>query len=492
MKILNDILKNIEIAKVIGSTDVEVGSIEFDSRKVEPDSVFVAVKGTQVDGHIFIPRAIEAGAKIIVCETLLEKLSENITYLIVKNSSKSLGNLASNFYGNPSSKLMLIGVTGTNGKTTVVSLLYDLFKKLGYKTGLLSTIQNKIGDEIIGATHTTPDPVQINKLLSRMVHAGCTHCFMEVSSHAIDQDRIAGLIFEGGIFTNITHDHLDYHKTFDNYLKVKKKFFDELPDYAFALSNIDDKNGRVILQNTIALKKTYSLKSLSDFKCKIIENQFEGLELNIDGQEFWCRLIGSFNAYNLLAVYAAAILLSEEKSKVLTALSMVEAVEGRFDVIRSQNNITGIVDYAHSPDALKNVLDTIHSIRTKNETLITIVGAGGDRDKNKRSLMGKIVSRKSNKVILTSDNPRSEEPEQVIKDIEKGVEPINYKKVVSITNRREAIKAACSFAKPGDIILVAGKGHEKYQEIKGKKYPFDDKEVLREFLTTLSIIKNEN
>ena len=492
MKFLNDILKNIEITKVIGSTDVEVGSIEFDSRKVEPDSVFVAVKGTQVDGHTFISKAIDAGAKIIICEILPEKLSENITYLIVKNSSKALGILASNFYGNPSSKLMLIGVTGTNGKTTVVSLLYDLFKKLGYKAGLLSTIQNKIGDEIIGATHTTPDPVQINKLLNRMVHAGCTHCFMEVSSHAIEQDRIAGLIFEGGIFTNITHDHLDYHKTFDNYLKVKKKFFDELPEYAFALSNIDDKNGRVILQNTKALKKTYSLKSLSDFKCKIIENQFEGLELNIDGQEFWCRLIGSFNAYNLLAVYAAAVLLGEEKSKVLTALSMVEAVEGRFDVIRLQNNITGIVDYAHSPDALKNVLDTISSIRTKNETLITIVGAGGDRDKNKRSLMGQIVSRKSDKIILTSDNPRSEEPEQVIKDIEKGVEPINYKKVISITNRREAIKTACSFAKPGDIILVAGKGHEKYQEIKGKKYPFDDKEVLREFLTTLSIIKNTN
>lgn len=492
MKFLNDILKNIEITKAIGLTDVEVSSVGFDSRKIEPDSVFVAVKGTQVDGHAFISKSIDAGAKIIICETIPKKLVENITYLIVKNSSKSLGILASNFYGNPSSKLMLIGVTGTNGKTTVVSLLYDLFKKLGYKTGLLSTIQNKIGDEIIGATHTTPDPVQINKLLNRMVHDGCTHCFMEVSSHAIDQDRIAGLIFEGGIFTNITHDHLDYHKTFDNYLKVKKKFFDELPDYAFALSNIDDKNGRLILQNTKALKKTYSLKSLSDFKCKIIENQFEGLELNIDGQEFWCRLIGSFNAYNLLAVYGAAVLLGEEKSKVLTALSTVEAVEGRFDVIRSQNNITGIVDYAHSPDALKNVLDTISSIRTKNETLITIVGAGGDRDKNKRSLMGQIVSRKSDKVILTSDNPRSEEPEQVIKDIEKGVEPINYKKVISITNRREAIKTACSFAKPGDIILVAGKGHEKYQEIKGVKYPFDDKEVLREFLTTLNIIKNTN
>jgi len=359
LKRLEDILKNIEITKVIGSTDIEVGSIVFDSRKVESDSVFVAVKGTQVDGHAFISKAIDAGAKIIVCEIPPEKLIENITYLIVKSSSKSLGNLASNFYGNPSSKLMLIAVTGTNGKTTVVSLLYDLFKKLGYKTGLLSTIQNKIDDEIIGATHTTPDPVQINKLLNRMVNDGCTHCFMEVSSHAIDQERIAGLTFEGGIFTNITHDHLDYHKTFDNYLKVKKKFFDELPDYAFVLSNIDDKNGRVILQNTKALKKTYSLKSPSDFKCKIIENQFEGLELNIDGQEFWCRLIGSFNAYNLLAVYAAACLSGEEKSKVLIALSTVEAVEGRFDVIRSQNNITGIVDYAHSPDSLKNVLDTI-------------------------------------------------------------------------------------------------------------------------------------
>ena len=392
--------------------------------------------------------------------------------------------MASNFYDNPSSKLKLVGITGTNGKTTIASLLYKLFQNLGYPTGLLSTIQNKIENKIVAATHTTPDPVQINKLINQMVSDGCEYCFMEVSSHAIDQDRIAGLEFAGGIFTNLSHDHLDYHINFDNYLKAKKKFFDELSPKAFALTNTDDRNGNIMLQNTKAIKKSYSLKGVSDFKCKIIENDFEGLLLNIDGQELCTKLIGNFNASNLLAVYATAVLLGENPAEVLTSLSSLETVEGRFDYIRSANNIVGIVDYAHSPDALKNVLDTIDSIRTHNETLITVFGAGGDRDKEKRPVMGKVASEKSNKVILTSDNPRSEIPEKIIKEIENGIGPEYSNRVISITNRKEAIKAACSFARSGDIILIAGKGHEKYQEIKGVKHPFDDKEILKNYLLT--------
>jgi UDP-N-acetylmuramoyl-L-alanyl-D-glutamate--2,6-diaminopimelate ligase len=482
LKKLGEILTNIEVTKVIGPIYIEISSIEFDSRNVKPDTVFVAVKGTQVDGHSYIDKAVSSGAKVIVCEHLPKKLHKIITYIQVKNSAKSLGILSSNFHDNPSSKLKLIGITGTNGKTTIVSLLFELFQKMGYACGLISTIQNKIENKVVNATHTTPGPVQINKLLNQMVEAGCSFCFMEVSSHAIDQERIAGLEFAGGIFTNITHDHLDYHKTFIEYLKTKKKFFDELPDSAFALSNIDDKNGNFILQNTKALKRTYSLKSVSDFKCKIIENLFEGLLLDIEGQEFWSNLIGHFNAYNLLAVYATAVLLGKDKTEILLTLSLLDAVEGRFEYIRSQNNIRGIVDYAHSPDALENVLNTISSIRTRNETLITIIGAGGNRDKKKRPLMGQIASRKSDKVIITSDNPRSEDPEAIIKDIEKGVEPQYFNKVISIVNRKEAIKTACVFAKHGDIILLAGKGHEKYQEIKGVKHPFDDKEILKEFL----------
>ncbi len=483
MRKLDDILKGIEINKTIGSSDIEINTIQFDSRKVNTGDVFVAIKGTQVDGHSYIEQVLQSEAKAIVCEILPEHLKD-VVYILVKNSSRALGIMASNFYDNPSSKLKLVGITGTNGKTTIASLLYKLFQNLGYPTGLLSTIQNKIENKIVAATHTTPDPVQINKLINQMVSDGCEYCFMEVSSHAIDQDRIAGLEFAGGIFTNLSHDHLDYHINFDNYLKAKKKFFDELSSKAFALTNTDDRNGNIMLQNTKAIKKSYSLKGVSDFKCKIIENDFEGLLLNIDGQELCTKLIGNFNASNLLAVYATAVLLGENPAEVLTALSSLETVEGRFDYIRSANNIVGIVDYAHSPDALKNVLDTIDSIRTHNETLITVFGAGGDRDKEKRPVMGKVASEKSNKVILTSDNPRSEIPEKIIKEIENGIGPEYSNRVISITNRKEAIKAACSFARSGDIILIAGKGHEKYQEIKGVKHPFDDKEILKNYLLT--------
>ncbi len=483
MKKLTNILKGIEVVKTIGSIDIEFNSIQFDSRKVSRGDIFVAIKGTQADGHTFIEKVIQSGANTIICETMPEH-QKGIVYIQVKNSSKALGKLASNFYDSPSTKLKLVGVTGTNGKTTIASLLFDLFQSMGYPSGLLSTIQNKIENKIITATHTTPDPIQINKLLDQMVNDGCEFCFMEVSSHAIDQDRIAGLEFAGGIFTNLSHDHLDYHISFDNYLKAKKKFFDELPAESFALTNTDDRNGKVMLQNTKATKKTYSLKGASDFKCRIIENNFDGLLLNIDGQELCSNLIGSFNAYNLLAVYASAVLLGEKPTEVLTALSNLKTVEGRFDYIRSINNIVGIVDYAHSPDALQNVLNTIDAIRTHNETLITVFGAGGDRDKQKRPIMGRVACEKSDKVILTSDNPRSEVPEEIMRDIENGIGPEYSSRVISITNRQEAIKAACSFARSGDIILVAGKGHEKYQEIQGIKHPFDDKEILKKYLLT--------
>jgi UDP-N-acetylmuramoyl-L-alanyl-D-glutamate--2,6-diaminopimelate ligase len=479
---LKDILYKTNITKVKGLTDIEINSIAFDSREVKPGCVFVAVKGINVDGHNFIDNSIQKGAVAVVCEKFPQNLKDGITYIKVKNSGFALGVISSNFFDNPSSKLMLVGVTGTNGKTTIATLLHQLFILLGYKTGLLSTIQNKINEQDIPATHTTPDALKINEIISEMVDSGCSYCFMEVSSHAIDQNRVAGLDFAGAIFTNITHDHLDYHKTFKNYLKIKKRFFDLLPSDAFALSNIDDKNGKIILQNTKAKTKTYSLKHKSDFKCKIIENQIEGLQLNIDGEDVWFRLIGNFNAYNLLAVYATAILLGEEKSKVLTALSSLKTVEGRFEYIKTQNNIIAIIDYAHTPDALKNILDAISVIRTKNEQLITVIGAGGDRDKKKRNLIGKVAAEKSDKVIFTSDNPRSEDPEQIIKEIKNGVDPVNYKKVISITNRKEAIKTACVLARAGDIILVAGKGHEKYQEIKGIKYPFNDKEILKKYL----------
>jgi len=481
-KNLNEILKNIETEKIIGTTEKNISEIVFDSRKIIDNCVFVATKGTKTDGHEFIQTAIEKGATVIVCEELPEKINDKITYLKVNDSSKALGLMASNYYDNPSAKLKLVGVTGTNGKTTIASLLYEMFKNLGYKAGLISTVKIKIVDDVLPATHTTPDALVINHLLKQMADDNCEYCFMEVSSHAVVQNRIAGLIYAGGIFTNLTHDHLDYHKTFDEYLKAKKGFFDGLPANAFALTNKDDKNGEVMLQNTKALKKTYSLKSMSDFKCKILENQFDGQFLNIDGEEVWCKLIGNFNAYNLLAIYSTAILLGEEKLEVLKVLSTLNAVEGRFQYVKSDNGILGIVDYAHTPDALKNVISTINEIRDESKKLITVVGCGGDRDAKKRPVMAKIACEDSTKVILTSDNPRTEEPEAILAEMQKGVEIIYVKKVLTIENRKEAIKTACSLAESGDIILVAGKGHENYQEIKGVRYPFNDLEILEEFI----------
>jgi UDP-N-acetylmuramoyl-L-alanyl-D-glutamate--2,6-diaminopimelate ligase len=482
MKLLKDILYKAGIIEVIGSTNVAITALGFDSRKVEKDSLFIAVKGTLSDGHKYIDETIAKGAISILCEEFPEALNERITYIKVKDTTAAMGIVAANFYDNPSEKIKLVGVTGTNGKTTTVTLLFNLFKKLGYKAGLLSTVKNQINNDIIPATHTTPDAIQLNALLSQMIEKGCTYCFMEVSSHAVVQNRIAGIHFTGSVFTNITHDHLDYHKTFDEYIKAKKKFFDNLGPDAFALTNRDDANGEVMLQNTRATKRTYSLRSMADFKCKVVENQFGGLLLNIDNQEVWSKLIGSFNAYNLLAVYATAMMLKEDKTNVLTTLSTLSPVEGRFQYIRTDNGIIGIVDYAHTPDALVNVLKTINDIRTGNEKVITVVGCGGDRDAVKRPVMAKIACDLSNKVILTSDNPRSEEPEMIIKEMQAGVDGVNRKKTISMTDRAEAIKTACSYAEPGDIILIAGKGHEKYQEIKGVKHPFDDLLVLQENL----------
>ncbi len=482
MKLLKDILYKAGILEVVGSTNIAITSLSFDSRKIEKDSLFIAIKGTQSDGHKFINDTISKGAVAILCEKIPENINEKIAYIKVADASLALGIIASNFYDNPSEKIKLVGITGTNGKTTTATLLFSLFKKLGYKVGLLSTVKNQINNDVIAATHTTPDSIQLNALLRQMIEKGCTHCFMEVSSHAVVQNRITGIHFTGAVFTNITHDHLDYHKTFDEYIKAKKKFFDGLGSNAFALTNRDDANGEVMLQNTKATKRTYSLHTMADFKCKVVENQFSGLHLNIDNNEIWSKLIGSFNAYNLLAVYATAILLKEDKTNVLTTLSTLGSVEGRFQYIRNNNGVIGIVDYAHTPDALQNVLKTINDIRTGNEKVITVVGCGGDRDSAKRPIMAKIACELSTKVILTSDNPRSEEPEKILKDMQAGVDAVNFKKTVSIADRYEAIKTACSYANDGDIILVAGKGHEKYQEIKGIKHPFDDIEVLQENL----------
>jgi UDP-N-acetylmuramoyl-L-alanyl-D-glutamate--2,6-diaminopimelate ligase len=482
MKLLKDILYRAGIEEVVGSTNIAVEKICFDSRAIEKFSVFVAVRGTQVDGHDFIEKAIVDGAVAIVCESIPEHLNDAITYVQVKNTGVALGYMAANFYENPSQRIKLIGITGTNGKTTTATLLYELFRSLGKKVGLLSTVRNLIGNEEIPATHTTPDPLQLNVLLTQMIEAGCTHCFMEVSSHAVHQHRIAGIEFDGAVFTNITHDHLDYHKTFDEYIKAKKGFFDDLSEGAFALVNADDKHSGVILQNCKAKHKSYAMKTVADFKVKILENQFEGLLLNIQNNEVWMKLIGTFNAYNALAVYGVAELLGETSIDILTALSKLDSVEGRFQHFKSEKGVIAIVDYAHTPDALDNVLKTIKDIRTGNETVISVVGCGGDRDKYKRPVMAAIACEWSNKVIFTSDNPRSENPETIIRDVEKGVEPIHYKKTLSISDRREAIKAACSLSEPGDIILVAGKGHEKYQEINGERFPFDDLEILKEML----------
>jgi UDP-N-acetylmuramoyl-L-alanyl-D-glutamate--2,6-diaminopimelate ligase len=482
MRYLKDILKNVEVREVYGPLDIEIQSLKFDSRTIEEGCLYFAIKGTVFDGHQYIHDAINSGAVAVVCERIPDQQEGNVSFILVDDSSYAKAAIASDFYGNPSAHLNLIGVTGTNGKTTTVTLLYQLFQKLGHRTGLISTIQNLVQDQVITSTHTTPDPVQLNELLAQMVKDGCTHCFMEVSSHSLVQHRVSGLRFTGGVFTNLTHDHLDYHKTFDAYLKAKKTFFDELSGKAFALINKDDRNGTTMVQNTKASILTYSMHSMADFRCKIIENQFQGLHLSLDGTDCWFKLIGSFNAYNLLAVYATAILLGEERQKVLTMLSLCEPVDGRFNYIRNQNAITAIVDYAHTPDALQNVLGTIQSIRTNKQKIITVVGAGGNRDVTKRPIMAKIACHQSDKVILTSDNPRFEKPEAILEDMKKGIEPQFAGKVLVIINRKEAIKAACSLAHSGDIILVAGKGHETYQEINGVRYPFDDKMILKEAL----------
>lgn len=482
MKLLLDILYRAGIEEVVGSTNVAIENICIDSRLAKKFSLFIAVKGTQMDGHEYISQAVGQGSLAIICEVLPEKLVKDVNYIQVKNSRYAAGVIAANFYGNPSDNLKLIGITGTNGKTTCATLLYELFIALGYKVGLLSTVRNLINGTEVEATHTTPDPISLNQLLADMLEAGCSHCFMEVSSHALDQHRVAGLIFTGAIFTNITHDHLDYHGTFDHYIRSKKMLFDQLPKDAFALINLDDRNGEVMVQNSKAKLITYGLKSMADRKAKILENNLTGLILNIDGQEVITRLIGSFNAYNILCVYGAAIELKEEKLQVLTTLSNLHSPEGRFQFVKTENNILGIVDYAHTPDALENVLSTIHELRTGNEKLITLIGCGGDRDKTKRPEMARIAAEGSDKVILTSDNPRSEDPQQILEDMKAGLDPVTRRKTVSILDRAEAIRTACMLAQPDDIILVAGKGHEKYQEIKGEKHPFDDLKVLTENL----------
>ncbi|MBC2844459.1 UDP-N-acetylmuramoyl-L-alanyl-D-glutamate--2,6-diaminopimelate ligase [Winogradskyella flava] len=485
MMILKDILYKVTINAVVGSTSISVNKIEFDSREIKENDVFVAILGTINDGHKFINKAIADGAKTIICEKLPEHLDNGITYIEVDNSNQALAYMAANYYDHPSENLKLVGVTGTNGKTTVTSLLYQLFKKAGFKVGLLSTVKIMVDNKEYKATHTTPDSLTINQYLKLMNNEGVEFCFMEASSHGIHQSRTEGLKFTGGIFTNLSHDHLDYHDTFAEYRDVKKAFFDGLPKDAFALSNMDDKNGLVMLQNTVAKKYTYALKNYADYRAQILENEFGGLLLKVNDNELWTRLIGSFNAYNILAIYGAAELLGLEKDEILRLISELDNVSGRFQYFISDEKITAIVDYAHTPDALKNVLETINSIRTKNEALITIVGCGGDRDKTKRPKMAHIASALSTKVIFTSDNPRSEVPETIIEDMEKGVEPQNFKKTLSITDRRQAIKTACQMADPKDIILIAGKGHETYQEIKGERFDFDDYKTVQEFLKQL-------
>lgn len=483
-KELKDILYGVKLISVDGRTDLVIGKLIFDSRKADADSVFFAIRGSLTDGHQFIDKVIESGCRVVVAEDHRE-VPENVTLIITDNSQKALAQMAGNFYDEPSRKLKLVGVTGTNGKTTTTTLLFNLYTKLGFHCGLLSTVVNRIGDREIPSTHTTPDPVALNALLAEIVEDGCSHCFMEVSSHAVHQFRIEGLHFTGAVFTNITHDHLDYHKTFAEYLRVKKSFFDDLEKGTFALVNADDKNGLVMLQNTKAHKYTYALKTQADYKAKVMENQFSGLVLNLNGIELWTRLIGDFNAYNLLAVYGVSQLLGENSTEVMTALSTLESVEGRFQYVQSSTGLTAIVDYAHTPDALENVLKTIENIRTKNETVYTVVGCGGDRDKEKRPKMAAIACEMSDKVIITSDNPRSEDPNVIIDEMMAGVGGEHFKKTLSIVDREQAIKTAISMAEPGDIILIAGKGHEKYQEIKGVKHDFDDMQITKDLLKKL-------
>jgi len=485
MKQLKDILAQVEIIKSIGDLDIAISKLELDSRQVEKGTLFFAVKGTVTDAHQYIPQVIEKGAAAIVCSELPKEIAENATYILVKDVQLSVGLIASAFYNHPSEKIKLIGVTGTNGKTTTTTMLYQLFTALGNACGLISTVEYIIDKTTYTSTHTTPNPIRLNELIAEMVAANCTYCFMEVSSHAVVQGRINGLQFDGAIFTNITHDHLDYHGTFDNYIKAKKQFFDNLSSDAFALTNKDDRNGSVMLQNTKAAKYTYALKSSADFNCKIIESDFNGLLLKIDTIEAWFNLVGKFNAYNLLAVYSTAFLLGISQEEIITKLSLQTRVNGRFEVYRSDKGLVGIVDYAHTPDALKNVLDTINDVRTKNEQLITVVGCGGNRDKTKRPIMGKVATQLSDKVIFTSDNPRDEDAAAIIDEMMNGVEAIDYKKTLKISDRKEAIRTAIMLSNPKDIILIAGKGHETYQEIKGVKTPFDDRIVLTEIFNQM-------
>lgn len=483
---LRDLIYGVTLEAVVGNTGIMISQLVLDSRKVVFNDCFVAIRGTLTDGHNYIENAINQGALAIVCEKLPDTIVNGITYIQVDDSQKALAIMAANYFGNPSQRLKLIGITGTNGKTTVATLLYELFKKAGFATGLISTVKIRINDEEFKATHTTPDSLTLNSYLNKMCIEGVDYCFMEVSSHGIHQKRTDALTFAGGVFTNLSQDHLDYHNTFAEYRDVKKSFFDKLPKTAFALINEDDKNGPVMVQNTKAKKFTYALKTQADFKAQVLENQFSGLLLKINNNEIWSKLIGNFNAYNLLAVYGVASILELDELEILRIISELESVSGRFQYQISEKNITAIVDYAHTPDALKNVLETINSIRTGNETLITVVGCGGNRDKGKRPIMGHIASALSNKVIFTSDNPRNEDPEAIIADIEKGVEPQNFKKTMSITDRKQAIKTACQLAESNDILLIAGKGHETYQEIKGERLDFDDFKIVNDFLKKLN------
>ena len=486
MKTLSDLVNGIGNITITGDKNCMVAGMALDSRAVKPGFLFAALPGTAVDGSRFIPAAIANGATVVLCERLPEDADQNIVWIRAENASETLGYMASNFYDNPSKALKVVGITGTNGKTTTATLLYRLFKELGYKAGLLSTVCNYVDNKQVHATHTTPDPLQIQMLMAEMVEAGCHYCFMEVSSHAIAQNRISGIEFDGGVFSNLTHDHLDYHKTFAGYRDAKKKFFDDLSPKAFAITNIDDKNGLFMLQNTDAKKLTYAAKMMADFKVKVIESHFDGMLINIDGYEVWTHFVGNFNAYNLLAVYSTAVSLGADREEVLRIISMLRPVDGRFETFKSGTGIYAVVDYAHTPDAIKNVLSAINGVRTGNETVFTIVGAGGDRDKTKRPEMAYEAATASDKVILTSDNPRSEDPEVIISEMQKGVPADKARNVLSITNRKEAIRTACMMAKPGDIILIAGKGHEDYQEVKGVKHHFDDREVICEIFNAIN------
>ena len=477
---LNEVLKNITPIKIVGNDNVEITGVNIDSRRIKAGHLFVAIRGTQVDGHQFIDKAIELGADAVLCEELPEKLSDHVTYVQVESTEDAVGKVATLFYGNPSHKLKLVGVTGTNGKTTIATLLYNMFRKFGYKVGLLSTVCNYIDDVEVPADHTTPDPIELNELLAKMVEAGCEYAFMECSSHAIHQKRIGGLKFAGGLFTNLTRDHLDYHKTFENYRNAKKAFFDGLPKDAFAITNADDKNGMIMVQNTKATVKTYSIRSMADFRARILECHFEGMYLEIDGREVGVQFIGKFNVSNLLAVYGAAIMLGKKPEDILLVLSTLHSVSGRLEPIHSPEGFTAIVDYAHTPDALANVLNAIHEVLDGKGHVITVCGAGGNRDKGKRPLMAQEAVRQSDKVIITSDDPRFEDPQEIINEMLAGLNEQQMRKVISIVDRKEAIRTACMMAQKGDVVLVAGKGHENYQEIKGVKHHFDDKEVLHE------------